>query len=551
MTPIELPFALPGFEVDEVQEQNDRIEIVAHSIATAAICPACQRRSRCVHSYYRRAPADLPIADRRVHLRLTVRRFRCLNTHCAKVTFAERLPALLASHRQRTERLETALGAVALAVGGQAGQTLALKLKMSASRDTLLRLIRRMPDVHLEDPAVIGVDDWAQRRGRVYGTILVDLERRRAVDLLPDRTAETLAHWLQAHTSTKIVARDRSSEYARGIALGAPQAQQVADRWHLLVNLREALEKLVDRLRPELITCRLMKTSEKSGEIALIRQRYRGRTERAAHDGRQARLLALHAKIHRLHTAGHPISTIAQQLKLSRTTVYRYLSMSAVPERSRHPRRASILDPFVDYLSQRWRAGCRNASQLWREIKRQGYPGTRKQVMEWAYERREQPGSTTPRKYLQQGTRSGIQLISHDGTADHAPLPAARHLVWLLLKSTDQLAPEEVSLRDALLTHPVLARAKTLAQDFQRLVRQRKAPALDAWLTACERSKIFELANLATKMRQDQAAVQAACCSEWSNGQTEGQVNRLKMLKRQMYGRANLDLLRLRFLCTT
>lgn len=551
MTPIELPFALPGFEVDEVQEQNEVIEIVAHSIAMVAICPACQRRSRWVHSYYQRAPTDLPVADRRVHLTLTVRRFRCLNQHCAKVTFAERLPEFLAPHRQRTERLETALGAVALAVGGQAGQTLARKLNMSASRDTLLRLIRRRSIVPLDDLTVLGVDDWAQRRGRVYGTILVDLERRRAVDLLPDRTAETLAQWLQAHASIQTIARDRSGEYARGISRGAPQAQQVADRWHLLLNLREAVEKLLDRLRPELTSYWPTKTPKKTGEIRMIRQRYRGQPELAARDGRRARLLALHEKIHRLYSAGHSISTIAQQLKLSRTTVYRYLSMSAVPERRTHSRRTSILDPFVDYLSQRWIAGCRNASQLWREIKQQGYPGTRKQVTEWVYERREQPGPTTPRKYLQSNSHSGAQLISHSRTADQAPLPAARRLVWLLLKPADRLAPDEVHLRDSLLRHPVLIQAQQLAQDFQCLVSQQQAPALDAWLTACERSTIPELANLAAGMRQDYSAVHAACCSKWSNGQTEGQVNRLKMLKRQMYGRANLDLLRARFLSPT
>jgi transposase len=550
MTPIELPFALPGFEVDEVQEHPDVIEIVAHSVATAAICPACQRCSRCVHSYYRRSAADLPVADRSVRLTLTVRRFRCLNQHCAKVTFAERLPELLALHRQRTGRLETALGAVALAVGGQAGQTLAGKLHMSASRDTLLRLIRRTSDMPMDELVVLGVDDWAQQRGRVYGTILVDLERRRAVDLLPDRTAETLAQWLQAHPRVQTVARDRSGEYARGISLGAPQAQQVADRWHLLVNLREALEKLLDRLRPELTAGGLTKTPEKPGEIHMIRRRHRGRTDMAARDGRRARALALHEKIHRLRQVGHTICAIARQMKLSRTTVYRYLSVSALPERSARRRRASILDPFVDYLSQRWTAGCRNASQLWREIKQQGYPGTRRQVAQWVYERREQPGQTTPHKYLQRGSRSVDQFITRHEAADRTPLPAARRLVWLFLKPSDHLQPEELSLRDELLTHPVLAQAHKLAYDFQRIVRQRQANSLDAWCAACEESSIPELANLAAGMRPD-PAVKAACGSKWSNGQTEGQINRLKMLKRQMYGRANLDLLRLRFLYST
>jgi transposase len=550
MTLIELPFPLPGFEIDDVQEHENVIEIVAHAIASEAICPACQERSKCVHSYYRRTPTDLPIADRRVRLKLTARRFRCLNQHCAKVTFTERLPELVAPHRQRTERLDTALGAVALAVGGQAGQALAMKLKMSVSRDTLLRIIRRTPDVPVEELEVIGVDDWAQRRGRVYGTILIDLERRRAVDLLPDRTAETLARWLQAHTSIKTVARDRSSEYARGISLGAPQAQQVADRWHLLVNLREALEKLLDRLRPELTADRPAKTPEKPDKIPMIRRRHRGRTEVAARDGRWARSLAVHEKIHRLHQAGWTICAIARQLKVSRTTVYRYLSMNAVPQRSAHQQRASILDPFVDYLSQRWRAGCRIASQLWREIKQQGYSGTRQQVARWVYERREQPSRTTPRKYVQRGTRSGDQFITRCVAADRTPLPAARRLVWLFLKHTEQLEPDELRLRDELLTHPILTQARKLAQDFQRIVRQRQAKSFDAWCAACEESTIPELANLAAGMRLD-PAVKAACGSEWSNGQTEGQVNRLKMLKRQMYGRANLDLLRSRFLHPT
>ena len=489
MTPIELPFALPGFEVDEVQEHDAVIEIVAYPTAAAAICPACQRRSRRVHSYYQRSPTDLPVADQRVKLTLTVRRFRCLNQHCRKVTFAERLPALVAPHRQRTDRLDTALEAVALAVGGQAGHELAMKLKMSASRDTLLRIIRRMPDAPMEELKVIGVDDWAKQRGRVYGTILVDLERHRAVDLLPDRTADTLAKWLQAHTNIKTIARDRSGEYARGISLGAPQAQQVADRWHLLVNLREALEKVLDRLRSELTTRKLMKTPEKPGEIRLIRQRHRGRTDVAARDGRRAHALALHEKVHRLQQAGHTVCAIARQLKLSRTTVYRYLSMNSVPERSARQRRTSMLDPFVGYLSQRWIAGCRNASQLWREIKQHGYPGTRRQVAQWAYERREQPGRTTPRKFVQRSSRSDDQFITHDVTADRRPLPAARRLVWLLLKHTDQLEAEEVSLRDELLTHPALAQARKLAQDFQRIIRQRQARSFETWCTACAKSK--------------------------------------------------------------
>lgn len=253
MTPIEMPFVLPGFAVDEVQECNGVIEIRAHSTSSAAICPACGQRSQHVHSYYQRSPADLPISKWRVRLRLTVKRYRCRVATCPKATFAEALPDLVARNAQRTDRLTIGLGAVAFAVGGQAGNRLADKLNMPTSGDTLLRIIRATPLPAAEEPGVLGVDDWAQRRGRVYGTMWVDLERHRVIDLLDDRTAQTLAEWLKSHTQIAVVTRDRSTEYTRGIALGAPQAQQVADRWHLLVNLREALQRLLDRLRPETI----------------------------------------------------------------------------------------------------------------------------------------------------------------------------------------------------------------------------------------------------------------------------------------------------------
>jgi transposase len=194
----------------------------------------------------------------------------------------ERLPDLVAPYAQRTERLAAALSALAFALGGQAGSRLATKLNMLTSGDTLLRVIRKTPAPVADEPEVIGVDDWAKRRGRVYGTILVDLERQCVTDLLADRSAETLAEWLKAHTSVKTVARDRSSEYARGIVLGAPQAQQVADRWHLLVNLREAFERLLDRLRPQLQVHRPAKTPENTGEIPRLRRRHRSAQETLA-----------------------------------------------------------------------------------------------------------------------------------------------------------------------------------------------------------------------------------------------------------------------------
>lgn len=520
------------------------MEIEATSIQKTAKCPDCHTITRQIHSYYTRMPADLAMTERRVRLKLTVKRFRSQNVVCKRSTFVEDISNLVAKSARRTKRLNNVLEAIAFALGGQAGSRLTQKLKLPVSRDTLLRLIRNAPAIDRDEPEVIGVDDWAIRKGQVYGTILVDLERRRAIDLLPDRRAETLADWLQNHPTVKMVARDRSSEYARGIRLGAPQAIQIADRWHLLVNLREMLERLLDRLRPELAALIPANTADKS----FLRLRHRSRETELAKSVRQQERKALHAKIHQMHQAGTAIRVIARQLSKSPMTIYRYLAMPEFPQWVSREKRPSILDPYQDYLGQRWKAGSRNASQLWREIRKMGYPGTRRQVSRWAYERRKRPAPTTPKKYLESSLQGASMLSPIKEPLKRPRLPVARRLVWLFLLPCHKLETQDLDLRTHLLAHPVWAQACSLAHEFQRLVSDRQLQAFDRWLQKCESCQIPELHNFAMGIEKDIAAVEAAISSNWSNGQTEGQVNRLKMLKRQMYGRANFDLLCLRFL---
>jgi transposase len=479
-----------------------------------------------------------------------VKRFRCRTEDCSRATFAEGFPHLIEKYARRTVRLHKAQEDIAFALGGEAGGRLACKLHMPISGDTLLRMIRDAPTQSSSEPEVIGVDDWAIRRGRVYGTILVDLERHRVIDLLTDRTAKTLAEWLRSHPDVKIVARDRSMEYARGISEGAPQAIQVADRWHLLVNLRDALQRLLDRIRPELNALVPATFSAKQDGILVLRHRLRSQQAEIARQARQKQRQALHAEIHRLRNKGLPIRTITHQLGKSPTTIYKYLAMLEFPQKIARKRISSILDPYRDYLDQRWQAGCRNARQLWREIQQRGYPGTYRQVSRWAYERRESPAPTTPRKYLEENPQGQLELSPVRSHSEKQQLPVARRLVWLFLHPIEKLDEEEVELRPPipLMNHSVLQHGCELVYDFQRMVHKRDAHQFANWLQACETSKITEFVNLAMGMKKDYAAIKAALSSQWSNGQTEGQVNRLKLLKRQMYGRANFDLLSLRFL---
>src|SRR5437763_6425975 len=228
---------MPGCRVEQItREDPGFLSITAKGTRPGGRCPGCGRASRAVHSRYRRRPADLPALGRAVGVELCVRRFHGRDAARGRRTFAERLPGPRA---RRTGRLAEAQGRVGVALGGEAGARLLQGLAMATSADTVLRLVRGLPLPEPEPPRAVGVDDWAVRKGRSYGTILVDLERRRALDLLPDRTAETLADWLRGRPGIGVVARDRSTEYARGIALGAPAATQVADRWHLLAYVRQ------------------------------------------------------------------------------------------------------------------------------------------------------------------------------------------------------------------------------------------------------------------------------------------------------------------------
>ncbi|MEO0564218.1 MAG: ISL3 family transposase [Chloroflexota bacterium] len=209
------------------------------------ICPACSTRSRRIHSYYERQLLDLPLGELTVWLRVRVRRFRCLRETCHRRTFAESIPDLTERYARQTKRLSAMIWHVGQMVGGRPGSRLAHQLHMPVSRHCVLRLLRRLHIPKASTVRVLGVDDWAKRRGQTYGTILVDLETHCVVDLLPDREANTVASWLEQHPSVEVVTRDRSTEYANGIAAGAPQAKQVADRCHLLKNLTEMTQRVL------------------------------------------------------------------------------------------------------------------------------------------------------------------------------------------------------------------------------------------------------------------------------------------------------------------
>lgn len=543
-------FALPGCKITAVSQSDHALTITAHTTAPTAHCPYCGESSQRIHSYYTRRPRDLPQGDYAVRWILHVRRFRCLNATCTPQTFAERLPQVVQPAAQRTIRLTIALQQLGLALGGEAGARLGAKLYVPTSPDTLLRLVRQLPDPPMPTPTILGVDDWAMRRGRTYGTLLIDLERHRPIDLLPDRTADTLAAWLRAHPGVNILSRDRSTEYARGATLGAPEAQQVLDRWHLVRNLREALERLLDRLHSRLAA--LLAASQLTSALTPsieARSLRRSTADQIARQERRTRRFARYEQVRALYAQHCSKRQIARQLRMSRTTVIRYLRTDAFPERAQS-RRVSMLDPYVTYLHKRWDAGCHNGVHLWREIQALGFPGTRRMVSNWVVLHRElelgRPSAYGRRPALPK--EPAVRLLPAPAAWVGHPLPAPRQLVWVLLRPEEALSPFDAEVLQKLRHDKDLDTAYMLTQRFRQIMRARTASTLDSWLTDCLASGMPELVHFASGLQREQAAVQAALTLPYSNGQIEGQITKLKLLKRQGYGRAKLDLLRQRML---
>lgn len=523
---------LDGVRMDD---ENRLVEVVVRSIAQRACCPKCEGSSSRVHSHYSRRLADLPWQGLSVVLHWKTRRFFCTDAECPQKIFTERLPQVAASSSRRTDRLAVAVRSIALACGGECGSRLANRLGMKISPDSLLRETRRVALPKMPVPRVLGVDDWAFRKGQRYGTVLIDLERGNPVDLLPDRHAESLKKWLTEHPEVEIISRDRGDCYIKGATEGAPHATQVADRFHLAKNLREALFRLIERRSAQVRSAieqthnqKLVETQTKPTRSVV--DSGDDQSERPASRARQRRH-QLYQSVKQLHEQGVSLRGIARHLGIHRSSVRRFVQADGFPERAvrQYP---STTDPVIDFLRKRWNEGCQNARQLTREIQQQdfsiSYDSVRRRVSKW------RTASVRARRNVQRPP----------------PRPSSRRLSWLLLKDDGELSEKERSLKESVLSQcSMISDGVRTATEFQELFRQGVGKRLSRWLTrAAQKSVPSELRRFAFGIKRDAAAVRAAITLPWSNGPVEGQVNRLKTLKRQMYGRGNFDLLKLRFL---
>jgi len=447
-----------------------------------------------------------------------------------------------------------------LQVGGSVAARIAQRQGMPASPTTILRLVRRTRLPEAATPTLLGVDEWAYRKRLDFKTILVDLSSNRPLELLPDASATTLASWLQDHPGVEVIARDRAGTFAEGARQGAPDAIQVADRFHLMQNLRTAVEEILKQMvdvrqlaaqalaeqTTPLQPCAIPSVEAASAIISLpqpdlrrARDPYRIRVQ----EQRRALRLARYEQVLALHQAGALQQEIAERLNITRATVSRYLKAPGFPERAPYPRLESKLDPYQAYLNERWAAGETNGRQLWQELQEQGFTGSLMAVMRWAARQQllaPPPVSTRRGRNQQARADQGQQAL--------APL-RTRRVAWWLLRQPDTLSAE----RQAVLTrmkqaNKAFGQLYRLTVQFTEMLRKRQVEQLRPWLEAAQASELSELKSLAAGMERDYAAVEAALRLPYSTGPVEGNINRLKLIKRSGYGRAGFDLLRLRVL---
>lgn len=502
-----------GLVVVQVADGAGLVVVTARSAAGAAACPLCGTSSRRVHSRYVRQVADLPSSGRRVRIELLARRFVCEVAHCRRRIFAERFGGgVLPARSRRTARLECLVHHLGVALGGRPAASFANRLMVPVSNDTLLRVVRRRTAPRTEPLVVAGIDDWAIRKNHRYGTIVCDLERRRIVALLPDREGPTVQAWLARHPQIAVVSRDRGGGYGEAASKALPDALQVADRWHLMENASAAFLGAVHRcmrsirtaigatrINPDLLT----KAESLQYQGYLRREAANAAIQALAGEG-----LAIKEIVRR---TGHSRQLVRHVVRGQRSDIFRV--------------RQSSLDAYLPVLDAQWSHGCRNGAELWRRLKARGYRGSMRVVSEWK----------TRRRRAEQASDQQLQRI-----------PSARTIARQMTIARDHLSKADTVAIAAIETGvSPLVEARALIDRFQIMVRTKVEAELDPWIADAATSLI---ASFASGIARDKSAVRAAITEPWSNGQVEGQITKLKLVKRQMYGRAKIDLLQARLI---
>ena len=510
--------------LDNIHLTTTTLDVCVSNPELQMACPSCGTVANRIHSRYKRLLSDLSCCGRRLCIHWTVRRFFCDGPDCRKITFSEQVPLITKRYARKTQRLTDRLQMVGLEAGGEAGKRLSNLFDISISGDQLIRLVKTSVEENRPAPTVLGIDDWAWRKRHRYGTILVDLERKQVVDVLPDRKPETVAQWLKNHPGIEIISRDRGQEFIEGIAQGLPNVIQVADRFHLLRNLLETLQRMLERNPGEL------KAASKQLSIATVDNSPALAETHPPIENSKSPRQEIFEKVKIFQAQGVACREIARRVGLDHRTVSKYFRLDAPPNPKGWVSQTSKVAPYHAYLQKRLMEGCRNLKALYEELQKIGFNGSYASVFRAVH-------------------RLGVGNLKRSVLTPPPLRFSPRQAAWILFQNESQLPEHQASFRKALCAaSSIAAKSQDLVQMFREMVKNRQPEKLDAWLQLAESSSIPEFVRLAVGFRGDYAAVRNGLMSQWSNGQVEGQVNRLKLIKRQMYGRAGFDLLRRRVL---
>lgn len=516
--------------LDRIERDADRFRLIVH-VEQEPVCPVCGESSHAQHSCYLRHLHDLPWQGVSVELWATVGRFRCRNPPCPRKIFCERLPHIARVYARQTERAAEIVRLIGYVAGGRPGQRILERLCMCTSDDTVLRRVQE--ESVQQDCTLIrnlGVDDWAWRKGQEYGTILVNLDLHRVADLLPDRAAESFSEWLKQHPEIATISRDRCGLYADGATLGAPQSQQIADRFHLILNLSSTMERVLEERSRQLVlppaadaaTDSVLPSPDTGGDAIAIPPRA------SPAQLRRQRRLERYEQVVSMSNSGQSQAAIARALGMERKTIRRWLRNGQFPERKPPHRRPAKVNQFGEYLQQRWNEGCHNAARLYREIREKGYLGKRAMVARLVAGWRKTGKSATPK---------APERIS------------PKHAAILVTRAADQMTEAQQRLFDRISTQcPDVIELRKIALAFRTALKAGESANLRQWIDGARHCEYGAVVRFAYGLKKDLSAVTAAVETSWSTGQVEGQINRLKMIKRQMYGRAGFELLRARVL---
>jgi len=522
---------LPGITISEVVIKDSQLSIVAIIKSKSGHCPHCSNKSNRVHSLYCRSLQDLSVADKQVNIKLHIRKFFCLNKRCSYKIFSQQLASGLNRYSRRTSRANQQLTQMSLEASARKSSWLSKLIRVPVSPSTCLRLVNNCVVPAHEKIRHLGIDDWAYRKGHTYGTILVDRETGKAVDLIKSREKEDIIGWLKAHPTIETVTRDRAECYSQSISFVLPDAVQITDRFHLVMNYSDYIAKIIQKLLPDLRKIKLKRTvpSGNDKEIQRLITLVQGGPNLL---GAHKRELILKAK--KLYQKGHSKNKVAEILNLNFRTVQKYIDHATDKIcTGRNPR----ID-YSNYLDDLIWGYCtgEKLSLVFRKIKKKGFKGTRRGL------------SARFGVIYKEGKKQNSKVTFQKTKTQYLPQTISVRKLTIYLTNRNYkkiLSSDEIEvLQKIKIKNPLIQELWNLSEGFRNMFERKSVALFAEWINQVMRSPFNSLKGFVKGLTKDLQAVKAAVSCNDNNGLTEGNVNRLKNIKRQMYGRASFELLR-------